>query len=441
MRNRFLLLSVFLGFVFPFNSAAGDVKTIKIGVVGPMKYYGGQEIWNGALMAATEINGKGGVRVGQKKMHLELIKADSNEFIGAQFAANAMEMLLFKYKVDFVVGGYRSEAVLSMQDVAMDYRKIYFSIGAALPELCQRVGRNYERYKYYFRGTPGSYYLAKGCFLQLNFIAQALRKKLGMQTIKVAIAAEKADWVEAMITASKKYFPAMDLELAGIFRVSSVATDASATIEAIAKTKAPIVFTLFSSNAGTSFVSQAAEIKLPAILAGINVDAQRNGFWNATKGKANYVITTAGYCEGVEISQLTKPFVKNYLQRFGEVPVVAAESYSSIIFILVPTIEQAGSLNPDLLVKILEKKEYSTPRGIWAFDKDKLGRPLHELKFGPEYALMLGVQWINGEMKGIWPNQYVEKPGAQPLTYKGIVDLKIPPLVLAAYKQKWFVAD
>ena len=83
-----ILVSVFIGsFCFPVWGA----KTIKIGVIGPMQFVQGKGHWNGAVMAAEEINAKGGVKVGDKKMKIELVKADSNEFLNVTDATNAME--------------------------------------------------------------------------------------------------------------------------------------------------------------------------------------------------------------------------------------------------------------------------------------------------------------------------------------------------------------
>ena len=57
-----------------FTTAFG--QEIKIGVIGPMKFVQGIGHWNGALLAADEINAKGGVNVGGKMMK---IKEDSTE--------------------------------------------------------------------------------------------------------------------------------------------------------------------------------------------------------------------------------------------------------------------------------------------------------------------------------------------------------------------------
>ena len=127
-----LLVSfVLMAFCFP----AWGAETIKIGVIGPMQFLQGKGHWNGATMAAEEINAQGGVKVGKEKMKIELVKADSNEFLNVTDATNAMELLMTKDKVDFVVGGFRTEAVLAMQDIAMDYQKIFLGCGAAHPEI------------------------------------------------------------------------------------------------------------------------------------------------------------------------------------------------------------------------------------------------------------------------------------------------------------------
>src|SRR4030043_1906513 len=110
--------------LFAASSALGQ-EVIKIGVIGPMQVVQGKGHWHGATMAAEEINAKGGIQVGAKKMKIQLIEADSNEFLNVTDATNAMERLMTKDKGDFVVGGFRTEAVLVMQDIAMENKKIF----------------------------------------------------------------------------------------------------------------------------------------------------------------------------------------------------------------------------------------------------------------------------------------------------------------------------
>jgi branched-chain amino acid transport system substrate-binding protein len=436
-RIRALVLGLIILFVFAFFTASASfgANTIKIGVVGSMLFDNGQEMWKGALMAAEEINKRGGVRIGQQLKKIQLIRADTNEFLNIDYATNTMEMLLMNTNVDFVVGGVGNEATLVMQDVAMDYKKIFISIGATTPELCQRVAQHYSRYKYFFRnGIFNSEQVGKACLLQLDFVAQNLKKALGLTKMKVAIIAEKADWTDDVIALVKQSFPRLGLEIVGTFHPSGINPDHTAEIEAVMATKAPIVFTLFFSQLGTTFVTQAADLGLTAMQVGVNVDAQKGNFWETTDGKAEYLVTTTAFCRDVEMTKLTKPFLEGYLQRFGTIPSYTAATYTAIVHTLVPAIEQAGNLDSEMLVKIIENRSYDTIHGRYAYEKDELGRHLHDMKFGAEYAMPLGGQWQDGELKGIWPNNYQEKPGMAPLTYKGIVDLKIPPAVINEFK-------
>jgi branched-chain amino acid transport system substrate-binding protein len=192
----FLLMTV----CFP----AWGAKTIKIGIIGPMQFVQGKGHWNGATMAAEEINARGGVQVGSKKMKIELVKADSNEFLNVTDATNAMELLMTRHKVDFVLGGFRSEAVLAMQDIAMDYKKIFIGCGAAHPELCLRVANDYDTYKYFFRGTPiNSKFLVRTSFIQMATVGTILKKSLNIPKVRIAVVAEKAMWADPLIPAAK----------------------------------------------------------------------------------------------------------------------------------------------------------------------------------------------------------------------------------------------
>ncbi len=413
---------------------AADV--IKIGVIGPMNFTQGQGHWNGATMAAEEINAKGGVQVGQKKMMIELVKADSNEFINITDAANAMERLMTQSKVDFVVGGFRTEAVMAMQDIAMDYKKIFIGCGAAHPELCLRVAKDYNKYKYFFRGTPfNSNFLGQTCFIHLGTVGAIMKKSLDLPQVKVAVVGEKAVWTEPMIKAAEGNIPKMGMEVAGVWQPSDKATDVTAELSAIQRSGAHIIFTMFSASVGITFARQAGELKVPAVQVGINVEGQKDGFWQATQGMGNYVMTMNTYARGVEYNELTKPFVDTYLKRFNETPTYNADTYSAIKYTLVPAIEKTASLDADKLVAFMENQEHMVPSGKIAYLKDAEGRPLHELKWGPGYLTSLGVQWQDGELKGVWPNQWKATPEAPEITYKGIVPYKIPPWVIEKYKK------
>jgi branched-chain amino acid transport system substrate-binding protein len=407
-----LVASMVMTIGFP----AWGADVIKVGVIGPMHFLQGKGHWNGALLAQEKINAKGGIPIGNKKFKVELVKADSNEFLSITDATNAMERLMSQDKVDFVVGGFRSEAVLAMQDIAMDYKKLFLGVGAAHPEICTRVGKDYDRYKYWFRVTPmNSRYLVKVCLVNLATVAAIVKKTLGIEKPKVAIVGAKVMWVDPMIAAIKKYLPKMGLENVGIWRPSQTTTDVTAELTAIQRKGANIIFTIFSASAGITFARQAAELKVPAAFVGINVEAQKDGYMDATQGKGNYAVTLNTYVRGVSYNDLTGPFIEKYVKKFGETPPYTAATYDAIN-IMAETMSKTGTTDAEKLIPVMEKTVYvGTGAAKTKFDKN------HDVVFGPGFATGMTVQWQDGKMKAWWPN------GWEGVTYKGMVPYQLPP--------------
>ena len=219
MKTLRLVGLVFAGLVLSFSLclSAGAVEPIKIGVLGPMSFTQGEGHWNGATMAAEEINAAGGVKVGNEMRPLKLIKVDTNEFLSIPDATNAIEMAISRNKADFLVGGFRTEAVLVMQDIAMDAKKIFIGCGAAHPELCTRVTKDYDQYKYWFRVTPiNSKFLGKVDFILLGTVGAIMKKAFNLDKIKVAVVAEKAAWADPIVAAAQKILPEkMGMEVVG----------------------------------------------------------------------------------------------------------------------------------------------------------------------------------------------------------------------------------
>ncbi len=415
-----ILMAVCLVASFGFPAWGADV--IKIGVIGPMQFTQGEGHWNGATMAAEEINAKGGVQVGDKKLPIELVKVDSNEFVSLPDATNAVELAVSRHKVNFLVGGFRTEAVLVMQDIAMDNKTIFMGCGAAHPKLCEKVKEDYDRYKYWFRVTPiNSRYLVKVDFILLGMVAKIMAKQLNIPKIKVAIVAEKAVWADPIVGIAQKNLPKMGMEVVGVWRPSPVATDVTAELSAIQSSGAHIIFTTFSSSVGITFAKQWGELKIPAAAVGINVEAQKDGFWAATGGKGDYTLTINTYAR-VKITDVTLDFFDEYKKRFKEAPNYNAGTYDAV-YILAEAITKAGSLDPDKLVPVIEKTDRKQGSGHFVFDET------HDVVWGPGYVTSVGTQWQNGKNMCVWPLNW------EGITYEGAVPYQLPPWVVKHYKK------
>src|SRR5262245_62750230 len=207
-----MLRHAWLGLALALAAPLALAQNIKIAILGPMNFVQGENHWAGAEMARDEINKAGGINVGGQKRQVELIRADTNEIQSVPDATNAIERAITRDKADFLIGGFRSEAVLAMQEVAMDYKKIFLGVGAAHSKLGLNVEQNYDRYKYWFRVAPTKDLdLARTLFAVMNSIGDQIRADLKTDTPKVAILAEKAVWTEAIVAAAQKNLPGTKL--------------------------------------------------------------------------------------------------------------------------------------------------------------------------------------------------------------------------------------
>ncbi len=389
-------------------NTAAQAQTIKIAILGPMAFVQGENHWAGAEMARDEINKAGGVNVGGKRRQIELIRADTNEIQSVPDATNAVERVITRDRVDFLIGGFRSEAVLAMQEVAMDHKKIFLGAGAAHSKLGQNVEDNYSRYKYWFRYTPTKDVdLARTLFAVMNSIAQQIRTELKTDTPKVALLAEKAVWTQALVAAAQKNLPAMKMEVVGLWQPSATATDVTAELSAIDRTGANIVFTMLSGPVGIVVGRQMGERNMKAVAWGINVEGQKEEFWQAAAGKAQFVSTLDTYAE-VEMTPRTVPFVRAFKERYKKMPTYTAATYDAI-HMLKAVIEKEGTLDADKLVAAIEKIEHVGTGSIVTFDKR------HDLVWAVGKTAGIAVQWQDGQKVPFWPP-----------TVKGMKPFKLP---------------
>jgi branched-chain amino acid transport system substrate-binding protein len=406
---RWLLVAAFAAA----GTTAVAADPVRIAVVGPMGFLQGENHWRGALMARDEINEAGGVTIGGKKRPIELIQIETNEMLSVSDATNAMERAITRNRADFVVGGFRSEAVLAMQDVAMDYKKIFLGVGAAHGELGTRVQEDYDTYKYWFRVAPTkSEDLGKQVFSILAAVAGQIRQDLGREQVRVAIMGERAVWADPLVVAAEQNLPKMGMEVVGTWRPSAVATDATSELSAISRARADIIFTVLSGPVGIVVGRQVGEMNIPAVPFGINVEAQKDGFWQATAGRANGLATLDSFA-AVEITETTVPFMEAFQKRFGESPAYTAATYDAIK-ILVESMEATDSVDADKIVAHMEKTTFRGTTGNLKFDER------HDPVWGPGFVTGLGVQWQNGKKVAFWPNNW------HGVTYEGVQSFEFP---------------
>jgi branched-chain amino acid transport system substrate-binding protein len=441
----FLLFSCLLlvVLVLPACAKPSAENVIRVGIIGPMTFPEGEHQWMGAQLGAKEVNDNGGIKIGDKTYMIQLIQADDNEVLSTTDAAAAMEKLITVDKADFIYGGFRTEAVFPMQDVAMNYKKIFFDYGAATAALCGKVNEDYDRYKYFFKGTPfNEYFLVNNIFMVTAMVNDQLKKELNIDHVKVAIIAEKLQWAEAMVSIAQARLPSMGMELVGTWRPSDTATDVSAELTAIAAKEPQMIFCIFSGPVGITFAKQQVELDVPACSLGVFVEAQKSAFMEATGGKGLYFTTLNTFTREVAYNDLTQPFVTEFVNTYNQVPLYTAATYDGMIA-LKTVLEKAQSLDADTVVPFIEDASIKGTVGVSAYYKMGDNCPpncAHDLVYGPGYVTGVCSQWQSTDpimgSKVVWPQPYTGVPDAwKDLKYGGTYPYVIPPNVIAKFKQ------
>jgi len=189
----------------------------------------------------------------------------------------------------------------------------------------------------------------------------------------------------------------MKMEVVGTWQPSAVATDVTAELSAIDRAGAQIVFTMLSGPVGISVGRQMGERGMKAVAWGINVEGQKDEFWQAAAGKAQYVSTLDTYSE-VELTPKTIPFVRAFKERYKKAPTYNAATYDALM-ILRAAIEQAGTTDADKLIPVIENMEHVGTAGIDTWDKR------HDLVWAVGKTAGIAVQWQDGKKVPFWPPQ------------------------------------
>ena len=423
-----LLATFFLCLVVFVPAEETLAAQVKVGIIGHMGFFPGDHVWRGAVVAAEEINKAGGV----SGKTIELVKTHSNEMVNVPDAATAMEKLITVDKASVVIGGFRSESVLAMQDVACDYKTIFLGCTAHFKPF-EKIAENYEKYKYYFRPYPNAAYMGATVADVTATVADVVRKELGVKTPKVAILAEKGMWVEPLAKKLKDEAANMGVEIVGEWVPSALATDVTAELTAIKASGAHQISSIFAGPVGTAFGKQWYDLKIPAAMSGINcIMWDSKGFLNATKADYSATWDPGGQAR-VEMTPKTIPFWDTYHKKWGDGPSFLGAYGYDCLYIWKEAVERAGSFDADAVVKELEKTNATGVLGKIVFETKEHRWP-HCGKFGKEFMTYSAIQLVGDKVNNFWP--VPDRPKAWGIQFKGTAPYQLPPWMVSHHKAK-----
>ncbi len=404
-------------------------QIVKIGILGDMNDITGDHSWKGAMLAAREINTAGGILLSGTPYYIGLVAENTDEAnpnINPMTGAIAANRIV-SYEPHFVLGGFRAEYLSVYQEYIMIAEIPFICIGCPVDDLCQNVIDFYSHYKYFFRVTPiNTTALALELVSYISELANYLSTTYGGNVTKVEILREDLTWTLPLYFILDALLPFYNLSVG---ETNFALTLPPAAIEGILSgldtSRTQIVIPLISGQLGTYLGQYYGELKPRLLLAGLNLRAQSDIYWDDTAGGSQYEIVMQSV-HNTSKTSLTIPFWNNFFEEYGEEPYyTAAGSYDAVKLLANATIE-TQTFNSDSIVSNLESKDINNPF-IGASCKIAFSNS-HDIVEGWPYGTSLFCQWQMDANKVVvpsWNSIYPDSiaTGTLSIPYWGINDL------------------
>jgi branched-chain amino acid transport system substrate-binding protein len=388
---------------------ASGAEPIVLGVPTALGTIEGQDSLRAAQLAVKEINDAGGVQVGKEKRKLEIVSIDTREAeagVPVNDALAAMEKLISEKKpAAIVVGAFRSEVLVSAMDMIAKVKIPYLCTIGMSPVFDQKIGAEYDKYKYNFRLSLSAPYLVGNMAKTMAF----LKAKYGFD--KVYFVHQDVAWAKGTIGGLSKVTEAAGWKVLGADAYPTGSRDFSASLAKAKATGAQVVVPLFDMPESGVIVKQARSMRVPALVSGFISPAATGTAWATFKGDIEGLVNflfepgaiplptprSRAFTEGY--GKMYGEDLKNKLSGHGPGP-----SYDSV-YVLAKAIERAGSLDADAVVVQLEKTDMEGAVGRVVFNKTHSVPYSDDPKTG---GASLAFQWRKGKRVVVFPEAIAE---------------------------------
>lgn len=370
--------------------ASQSESVLKVGVIAPFQTEHGVQIKEAVQMATAEINAAGGIN-GRK---VELFYGDDEN--SAEKGLAALKKLYTVDKVDVLVGGVASGVVNGMFDTMAQNKKIWLGTGAATPVIIDRIAKDYEKYKYYFRvGTLDS--TNQGASIA-EFIVEVLNKKHGMT--KAAILSSNLKYSQDISESIAKKIEEAGLKVVYREYFNTDTTDFSPNFTNAQKAGAEFIINTILGPEGITYVKQWNDNKVPLPIIGAIAFATKDEFFKETGGKAAYETTANPNSGPAPLTPKTLEFAKKFKEKYGHSANFIAYPAYDALYVLKDAAERAKSLETEALIKALEAVDYKGAAPV-KFTKN------HDLVYGGSNARFVFFQFTeDGQRLPVFPKEF-----------------------------------
>ncbi|HYW77501.1 MAG TPA: ABC transporter substrate-binding protein [Gammaproteobacteria bacterium] len=380
-----------LGLAFAASAHAAP-QPIRIGVLGPASHIDGKSIFDGAKLAAKQINAAGGI-MGRP---IKLYTYDDEE--SATNAVRAFQRAVQQDHVKIMIGVFSSEVALSVEPWAARLKTPFIITGAASTKITHLIHQHYRRNKYIFQEWINSYFQGRSV---CDFSKDELVGKLGYKT--AAVVSENAAWTKPLDASYLACLPKVGLKVLSHMRFSSDTNDFTPIFNKL-ESEHPNVMITGWAHVGLKATVQWQQEQVPILMAGFNDQAQASSFWAKSNGAAEGVITQSAGAPGAAVTPKSIPFNHAYQAAYDTTPAYDAYTSYDSLFVIKNAIGRAKSTRPNALVSAIEKTDMTGTIGHIQF-YGKNSPYTHGLKYGSGHVQLVAIQWQHGKQVAIWPQR------------------------------------
>ena len=378
-------------------------RWIKIGVLNDIGEIQGDHAWEGTWLAAYNINTDGGVDINGTVYYVAVIAEDTDEaapLLDVTKSVSAAQKIIHVDGAEYLIGGFRTEALKSYIEVVMDNKIIFLGTGAATDYFAENVVDAYSRYKYFFRTNPHNSTAMGGQIIPfLMYLAlwgvpfQAYMQSIGaspadpyynttlpglywpgvlpdtrtknqLNVTQVAILREDLDWTIPFAAAIEGNLPGF-LNLTKIaYPITATSEDFTGYINNLQSLGIQIVIPLISSQGGIKMMSAYKALEPNFLIAGVDVQAQTSEYWTDTLGGAAYEVYSHGFSglNNTNVTPLTQAYYDQYWDVWGHAPLYTGTGSYDAVYTLINAINVSQSLTTTDIITQLESYDRNNPR-------------------------------------------------------------------------------
>lgn len=368
------------------TAAAADEKVITLGISAPLQIQSGRDALDGAQLAISEINAKGGV-LGRK---LSIVSAD--EGADTQQGVAAIRKIIDQ-RVDAIVGAGHSGVALAQISHVANSKTLFLGITAAATALTDFVARDRERFKYFFRVSPVN--ARRQAASYVDFGVNMIKGELGYQ--KIAIVGQNAKFIQDLMPMLKEGLTNGGVTVTMTELFEAMTSDFSPILSRVKDSGAQFMMIFMNDANSDVFVKQWYDVKLPIPIGGLNVKSQDTDFFARIGGKSVSEIVAKQFAD-VPITPKTLPFWNRFKEVYKREPVYTAAGAYDAVYLYADAVTRANTVETNAVITALEGAKFTGAGGRISFDE------LHDVKDGDDGLVQVFSQWqADGSRTLVWP--------------------------------------